>query len=255
MAKDPTKRFSDRVENYVKYRPSYPIRLIDHLRKNKIITNGQNIADIGSGTGIFSELLLTTDNNIFAVEPNKEMRNAAENHLQNKSNFNSINGSAENTTLKENSIDIITAAQSFHWFDLEKTKQEFLRILKPNGFIVLIWNVRNSEGSPFSAEYEKLLKSHIPEYLKVSHRNIDLKRVSNFTGPNDAPAVSCQNIQVFDFEGIKGRLQSSSYTPTEEQAVYSILMKDLEEIFDKSQVDGAVQLLYDCEMYFGQLNK
>ena len=255
MAKDPTKRFSDRVENYVKYRPSYPIKLIEHLTKKNVITNGQNIADIGSGTGIFSKLLLTTNNKIFAVEPNKEMRNAAEKNLQDKSNFNSINGSAENTTLKENSIDIITAAQSFHWFDLEKTKKEFLRILKPNGYIVLIWNVRKSDGSPFSTEYEKLLKSHIPEYLKVSHRNIDLQRVNNFTGPNDIQIFSCQNIQYFDFNGIKGRLQSSSYTPTEEQAEYSILMKDLEEIFNKFQVDGVVQLLYDCEMYFGQLNK
>ncbi|QEE17621.1 class I SAM-dependent methyltransferase [Promethearchaeum syntrophicum] len=255
MRKDPTKRFSDRVENYVKYRPSYPINLIDHLRKNNILTTGQNIADIGSGTGIFSRLLLTTENNIFAVEPNKEMRIAAEKSLQNKPNFNSINGSAENTTLKENSIDIITAAQSFHWFDLEKTKKEFLRILKPNGYIVLVWNVRKSEGSPFSTEYEKLLKSHIPEYSQVSHRNIDLTRLGNFTGPNDLQEFSCQNIQVFDFEGIKGRLQSSSYTPTEERAEYSILIKDLKEIFNRFQVDGVVQLLYTCEMYFGQLNK
>jgi len=253
MAKDPTKRFSDRVENYVKFRPSYPKKLIDHLRKKKIIKMDQNIADIGSGTGIFSKLLLTTNNRIFAVEPNEDMRKAAEKYLHNKPNFNSIDGSAEETTLKENSIDIITAAQSFHWFDLEKTKKEFLRILKPKGSIVLIWNVRKSKGSPFSVEYDKLLKFHIPEYLQVSHRNIDLKRVSNFTGPNDIQKFTCQNIQIFDFEGIKGRLQSSSYTPTEEQAEYSILMKDLEEIYNKFQIDGKVQLMYDCEMYFGQL--
>ncbi len=127
MCKDSTKRFSDRVENYVKYRPSYPINLINHLKKKGIVTTGQKIADIGSGTGIFSKLLLNTENNVYAVEPNKEMRIAAEKSLQNKLNFISINGSAEDTTLKENSIDIITAAQSFHWFDLQKAKKEIFK--------------------------------------------------------------------------------------------------------------------------------
>jgi len=255
MRKDPTKRFSDRVENYVKFRPSYPIELINHLKKIRIITTGQNIADIGSGTGIFSELLLKTDNNIYAVEPNKEMRLAAEKSLQNNPNFISIDGSAEKTTLKDNSIDIITAAQSFHWFDLKKTRKEFLRILKPNGFIILIWNVRKSEDHPFSVEYDKLLKTHIPEYLKVSHRNIDLERIRNFTDPINIQEFSCQNVQIFDFEGLKGRLMSSSYTPSEEQPEYPRLMEDLEKLFKKFQLNGNVQFLYDCKMYFGQIFK
>ena len=255
MGKDPTKRFSDRVENYVKFRPSYPITLIDHLKKNTIITTSQNIADIGSGTGIFSKLLLNTENRVYAVEPNKEMRLAAEKILQNKPNFISINGSAENTTLKENSIDIITAAQSFHWFDLNKAKKEFLRILKPNGFIVLIWNVRKSEGSHFLTEYEKLLKSHCPDYLQVNHRNIGLEKIMHFINPKNFQKFSCQNVQFFDFEGLKGRLKSSSYTPTQEQPEYTMLMEDLAKLFKKFQVNGEVQFLYDCEMYFGPIFK
>ena len=255
MSKDSTKRFSDRVKNYIKYRPSYPIKLIDHLRKNKIITIDQNFADIGSGTGIFSKLLLNTDNRVYAVEPNKEMRLAAEKSLQNKPNFISVDGSAENTTLKENSIDIITAAQSFHWFDLKNAKKEFLRILKPNGFIVLIWNVRNSEGSPFLIGYEKLLNAHCPDYLLVNHMNIGLEKIMHFINPKKFQKFSFQNMQTFDFEGLKGRLKSSSYTPTEKQPEYPMLMEDLEKLFKKFQLNGNVQFLYNSEMYFGPIFK
>ena len=138
---------------------------------------------------------------------------------------------------------------------MKKTKKEFLRILKPNGFIVLIWNVRESEGSPFSADYEKLLKSHIPEYLKVSHRNIDLEKIKNFTDQKNFQKFTSQNIQIFDLKGIKGRLQSSSYTPTEEQPEYSMLMEDLAKLFNKFQINGTVQLIYNCEMYFGPIFK
>ncbi|MHA1475492.1 MAG: class I SAM-dependent methyltransferase, partial [Promethearchaeota archaeon] len=255
MSKDPTKRFSDRVENYVKFRPSYPIELINHLEKNKIISTGQNIADIGSGTGIFSKLLLNTNNNVYAVEPNKEMRLASEKSLHNYPNFISIDGSAENTTLKENSIDIITAAQSFHWFDLKKAKEEFLRILKPNGFIVLIWNVRMSEGSSFLIEYEKMLNNHCPDYLLVNHMNIGLEKIMHFINPKNFQKFSCQNEQIFDFEGLKGRLKSSSYTPSEEQSEYPMLMEDLEKLFKIFQLNGNVQFLYDCKMYFGPIFK
>ena len=255
MGKDPTKRFSDRVENYVKYRPSYPIELIDHLKKNAIITTGQNIADIGSGTGIFSKLLLNSDNNVYAVEPNKEMRIAAEKNLQNKANFISVDGSAEDTTLKENSIDIITAAQSFHWFNYKKAKREFHRILKPNGFIILIWNGRKSEGSPFLIEYENLLKSNCSDYSQVNHRNVGLEKIMYFINPKNFQRFSCQNLQIFDFEGLKGRLKSSSYSPTEDQPEYSMMMEDLEKLFKKFQVNGEVQFLYNCEMYFGRILK
>ncbi len=255
MSKDPTKRFSDRVDNYVKFRPSYPIELINHLKKNKIITTGQNIADIGSGTGIFSELLLNTNNKVYTVEPNNEMRLAAEKSLKNKPNFISVDGSAEKTTLEENSIDIITAAQSFHWFALEKTKKEFLRILKPNGFIVLIWNVRKTEGYPFLTEYENLLKSHCSDYSQVNHRNIGLEKIMYIIDPKKIQKFSCKNVQDFEFEGLKGRLKSSSYTPTEEQPEYTMLMEDLAKLFNKFQVNGKVQFQYDCEMYFGPIFK
>lgn len=255
MNKDPTKRFSDRVENYAKYRPSYPIQLINHLKENSIIKTGQNIADIGSGTGIFSQLLLSTGNRIFAVEPNKEMRLKAEQSLQSNPLFISVNGTAENTTLKENSIDIITAAQSFHWFDLKKTKDEFKRILKPEGYIVLVWNVRDSEASPFLFEYDKMLRNHCPEYSQVNHRNIGLEKIAHIINPRKIQKFSCQNMQSFDFEGLKGRLKSSSYTPTEDMPEYSLLMDDLTKLFKNFQVDGKIQFKYNCEMYYGKLNE
>ncbi len=137
---DPKKRFSSRVENYIKYRPSYPIEIIDFLKEKNILTENTIIADIGSGTGILTRMFLDNNNQVYGVEPNKDMREAAEKLLQGFTNFTSLEGSAESTGIEENCVDLITAGQAFHWFDVEQAKREFKRILKPNGNIALIWN-------------------------------------------------------------------------------------------------------------------
>ncbi len=138
MSFNSTTRFSNRVDNYVKYRPHYPAAVIDYLKKEKVLKDNYVIADIGSGTGISSELFLKNGNTVYGIEPNKEMREGGEKYLSGFKNFISINGTAEDTTLKENSIDVITAGQAFHWFDMVKAKKEFKRILKTNGYVVLI---------------------------------------------------------------------------------------------------------------------
>ncbi|NHJ03313.1 MAG: class I SAM-dependent methyltransferase [Candidatus Heimdallarchaeota archaeon] len=250
-SKDSTKRFSDRVENYVKYRPSYPEKLIQELEKKQVITRDTVIADIGSGTGIFTELLLNTGCQVYAIEPNDDMRAVAEKKLQKISNFASVSGTAENTKLTNNSIDLITVAQAFHWFDLEKTRIEFQRILKEKGYIALVWNVRLLKID-FQKDYNELLLQYCPEYISVNHRRISEENIKKFFG-STVNYFSCENSQFFDLDGLIGRVLSSSYSPKEDQEEYPLLIKDLGELFRKYELDGKVKFDYQTEMYYGRL--
>jgi ubiquinone/menaquinone biosynthesis C-methylase UbiE len=245
--KTSTARFSDRVEDYVKYRPHYPQQIIE-LLKNKIELNISSvIADIGSGTGISTGLFLNKGNKVFTVEPNNKMREAAELIYLKESNFISVNGTAENTNLEEHSIDIIICAQAFHWFNISETKNEFKRILKPTGHIVLIWNVRK-EKDDFQNCYEMILKS-IPEYNDVKHRNISDKEIINFFAPKPMQKESVANFQTLNLNGLKGRLKSSSYCPTEGDE-YERLMHELDILFYKFEKDGIIKFEYETKVYY-----
>ncbi len=219
---NPTKRFSDRVENYIKYRPSYPKKIIHLLEENCGFNKDKVVADIGAGTGILTKLFLDNDNQVFGVEPNKEMREAAERLLQEYTNFTSIDASAENTELKPNLMDFVVAGQSFHWFEIEKVKEEFKRILNPEGWIVLIWNVRKTNQSGFMKAYENLLLNHALEYQTVSHKNISIDIIGNFFKPGSFKLETYVNDGIFNFEGLKGRLLSSSFAPKENESGYKL---------------------------------
>jgi ubiquinone/menaquinone biosynthesis C-methylase UbiE len=244
---DPKKRFSSRVENYIKFRPSYPSEIVNFLKKKNILRDDSVIADIGSGTGILSELFLKNGNTVYGIEPNADMRSAAENLLENYSNFITTDGSAENTKLKGKSINIITVGQAFHWFDIKKTQKEFKRILKEEGHVVLIWNNRKKSGNGFSTEYEKFILKYGKDY-KFTRK--DEKDINNFFKYEKKMFF---NYQDFDFEGLKGRLLSTSYIPLEDNLEYEDMIKDLEKIFDKYQHDGIIRLEYNTEIYYGNL--
>ncbi len=201
-------RFSDRVENYVKYRPGYPNDIIPFLKEKIGLNKDWIIADIGSGTGILSELFLKNKNKVFCVEPNGRMRNSAEELLKQYSGFSSLNASAESTMLNNNSIDLISAGQSFHWFDVERSKIEFKRNLKPDGWVMLIWNERLTDVDEFAVEYENLLLKYSMDYKQVDHRNVDEKALHLFFSSFQLKTFS--NKQEFDFIGLKGRLLSST---------------------------------------------
>jgi SAM-dependent methyltransferase len=248
-----TERFSDRVENYVKYRPDYPATVLDRLRDEKILSENSVIADIGSGTGISSKLFLQNGNEVFGVEPNNEMREAAEKYLAAEKLFHSMNGTAEETTLKNNSVDIVLAGQAFHWFDAEKSKIEFKRILKPEGNVVLIWNDRKTNSTDFLIAYEDLLKMFGTDYGKVNHKNIDEKNFDAFWGKGNWRNFSVPNFQDFTFEGLKGRLFSSSYVPAEDHPDSAFMVSVLKKIFMRYQENGLVRFEYDTIVYFGQL--
>lgn len=245
---DNTKRFSNRVADYIKYRPNYPQEVVHILERETKLNITKKIADIGSGTGISSLLFLKRNYFVFGVEPNKEMRNAAEQMLSEFKNFKSVEGTAENTNLPDKSIDLIFSGQAFHWFDKEKCKIEFERILKENGNLVLVWNSRSSKSS-FQKEYEKALFDNIEEYKSVNHRNMNESEIANFFFPKTMHKVSLGNKQVLGMQGLKGRLLSSSYCPKSGDK-HDILMKKIEQIFEKYQVNNEVEFEYETQIFW-----
>ena len=250
--RDPTKRFSDRVENYVKYRPSYPAAVLDSLRAHCGLCDRSVVADIGSGTGLFTELLLRGGCQVFAVEPNDEMRHAAEQRLGSSPQFRSVSGTAEHTGLDSESIDIVTAAQAFHWFRRDETRQEFQRILKTDGWAALVWNQRKVD-SPFQSAYDGLLRQHVPEYDEVNHRNVEDTDVASFLGPGPYQCLTFENCQHFGLEGLKGRMQSSSYTPPPGAPSHAELMAGLEAVFQEHAAEGQVAFEYETQLHLGKL--
>lgn len=251
---DPKKRFSSRVENYIKYRPDYPQEIISFLKKINILSSDSVIADIGSGTGILSKLFLNNGNLVYGIEPNLDMRSAGELILKKYSNFVSINGSAESTGLEPNTIDIITVGQAFHWFDLKKTRIEFLRILKPRGHIILIWNRRKKPENEFLKDYEKLLIKYGTEYTAIEKRKLDFDNLFGESLLSKGYEKKIfYNHQIFNYEGLKGRLLSTSYIPLKDSPVFFEIIEELKLLFDRYQENEMIRFEYDTEVYFGQL--
>src|SRR3981081_2415509 len=174
MSQSPTARFSDRVENYVRYRPGYPAEVLDLLRTECGLRPSHIVADIASGTGVFTRLLLENGNSVFAVEPNTAMREMGIRQLKSleSNRVVSVAGTAEETTLKSASVDFVTAAQAAHWFDLPRARAEFARILRPEGGGVLIWDARDTASTPFLQDYEQLLLTYGTDYKEVRQRTI-----------------------------------------------------------------------------------
>ncbi len=253
MNKNPTQRFSDRVGNYTKYRPGYPAKILNLLKEKCNLTPGSIIADIGSGTGIFTKFLLDNGNSVVAVEPNPEMRAEAERILASNKLFSSITGEAEATTLDDHSVDIITSAQAFHWFDHEKAKQEFRRILIPKGWVVLVWNELKTGPSPFLQAYEDLLTTHSTDYGQVDHKLMDAKVVTKFYLPSAFNTAIFSNSQDFDLEALKGRLLSSSYAPNASHPNHKPMMAEIEQIFAAHNISGKVRFEYKTQVYYGRL--
>ena len=249
---DATQRFSSRVDNYVRYRPGYPTEVLDLLKKECGLTSDSVIADIAFGTGIFTRMLVENGNRVFGVEPNDEMRHAGEQFLQSYSRFTSIAGTAEATSLPDGSIDIVTAAQAAHWFDRVKARREFVRILKPGGWLVLLWNERRTDSTPFLREYERLLLSYGTDYQEVRHERTTAE-IADFFAPSPFRSCALEMRQEVDYAGLEGRLLSSSYTPTPDHANYEPMLRELRRIFDAHQVHGRVSLEYNTLVYFGRL--
>ncbi|MGN6637886.1 MAG: class I SAM-dependent methyltransferase [Mucilaginibacter sp.] len=253
MAHDPTKRFTNRVTNYVKYRPGYPKAVVDHLAKCVHLTTGTVIADVGSGTGIFSKLLLERDFTVFAVEPNEAMRSEAEQQLKHFPGFHSVEGTADATGLPAKSVDLIACAQAFHWFNTSEAKVEFKRILKPGGNVALIWNNRDIEADDFAVAYELLLKQQSGDYERINHQNLAETDFVRFFKNGKYSLTKFPNQQIFNFEQLAGRAFSSSYVPAEETEGGKAFKSHLQQLFDSYQQNSKVVFRYNTEVYLGKL--
>jgi formamidopyrimidine-DNA glycosylase len=251
--RNPTARFSDRVDNYVRYRPDYPDAILSCLGREAGLMPAWVIADVGSGTGILSAKFLKHGNVVYAVEPNDEMRAAAEKWLRGNVGFISIKATAEGTTLSAGSVDLIVAGQAFHWFDQDRARMEFLRILKPRGWVALLWNTHKMDSTPFMREYEQLQQTFSIDYQQVDRRNITAESLGKFSPYLQKRTFP--NAQEFDFEALKGRLLSSSYAPLPGHPNFEPMIAELERIFARHEIGGAVRFEYETELYFGPLRQ
>ncbi|MBN1979899.1 MAG: class I SAM-dependent methyltransferase [Chitinivibrionales bacterium] len=250
---NPTQRFSNRVENYVKYRPRYPQELMPLLQKTINLNPSWRVADIGSGTGFSAEPFLKNGNTVYAIEPNEEMRQAGQRLLLPYADrFISVNATAEQTSLADASIDCIVTAQAFHWFEPQSTRREFTRILRPQGWVVIVWNERKKQGSALLDEYEALLRKHAPEYEKSIHRDISDNRIEQFFGTKEFTKNALSYVQHFNGEALIGRMLSSSYVPVE-GADYDQLIAGMTQLHDRHQVNGTVAFEYDTLVYCGKI--
>lgn len=251
-ASNATSRFSDRVDNYVRYRPGYPPEALDSVKTECGLTPAHVIADVASGTGLWTRMLLGNGNRVFGVEPNAEMRAAGERLLAEFSAFTSIDGTAEATSLSDRSIDLVTAAQAGHWFDRKRARQEFLRILKPGGWLVLLWNERLTDSSPFLRDYEKLLLDYGTDYQDIRHERTTAE-VNQFFDPAPYEERTFDLRQEFDYAGVEGRLLSSSYAPGPEHPKHAEMLRALRRIFDAHALKNKATFEYKTRLYFGRL--
>ncbi len=248
---EPTARFSNRVENYVKYRPSYPAEMLHLFRDEMSLNEASIIADIGSGTGISAKIFLENGNEVYGIEPNAAMREASKAYLKDYPKFYAIDGTAENTTLKPKSVDFIIAAQAFHWFDKAKTPAEFRQILRENGFIALIWNERQLDSNDFLREYERFVLEFGTDYKEIRHENITNQIISDFF-QTDFCEKSFLNTQKLHFTGLKGRILSSSYMPTEENPLFEEMIKELKRLFTRHQKNDTIEIIYNAKVIYAK---
>jgi len=251
----PHHRFSDRVEDYVKYRPHYSHDVVHALQQACGLAPPHLIADVGCGTGLLAEIFLENGNRVIGVEPNREMRLAGEQYLADYENFSMVEGSAEATTLDAASADFVIAGQAFHWFKPPEARVEFARILKPGGWAVLVWHDRDTQSTPFLRAYESFVRQYSTDYEQVTHKYLaSYEALQHFFAPDEVKLITQHNRQRLDFDGLRGRLLSSSYIPKSGER-HDAMMQALPEFFSAHAVEDRVTLEYDTKIYYGHLHR
>ncbi|MBS2011296.1 MAG: class I SAM-dependent methyltransferase [Deltaproteobacteria bacterium] len=249
----PTARFSGRAEDYAKARPGYPPEVVGVLREECGLVVGSEVADLGSGTGIFTRVLLEAGARVHAVEPNLDMRREAEHALSSWPTFTSVSASAEATTLPSESVDLVTAAQAFHWFDAARVKEEMKRLLRAKRSVALVWNDRDLESTPFLREYEALLVARCPGYRSLQGKADTPEKFDALFGRGGWRRRVVPNEQRLDRDGLIARLASSSYAPTPSDPWYEATFGELVAIFERHAARGEVEMAYEVVLIVGRL--
>ncbi len=253
QVRDPKTRFSDRVDDYIKYRPRYGSEVVEALERACGLALSHVIADIGCGTGFSAEPFLENGNSVIGVEPNREMREAGAHYLAKYPKFEMRDGTAERTGLQARSVDFVLAGQAFHWFDRELSRAEFARVLNPGGWCVLIWHDRSTDATPFLRAYEEFLQRHAVDYDRVVHRQVaNFEVLGAFFAPCEVKLITLPAQQRLDFEGLRGRLLSSSYIPREGPKA-EVMLAEFPALFSSYQRDGHVVLEYETKIFYGHL--
>jgi len=245
-----TDRFSDRVADYVRFRPDYPRALVGWLHEQGVRPDW-TVADIGAGTGISSKLFLDAGHRVTGVEPNAPMRAAAEQWLGTEGRFRSHDGTAEATGLADGSVDLIIAGQAFHWFDKEKVRTEFTRVLSDRGLVAVFWNTRRLIGTPFLEGYERLLHEYGIDYVSVAGRYADDEAMAQWFGHGYRGMASFPHGQKLDYEALLGRTMSSSYMPKPGHPNHEPLLFALRSLFDATQDGGTIDFDYHTRIFAG----
>jgi ubiquinone/menaquinone biosynthesis C-methylase UbiE len=251
---DNTQRFTEKADNYTKYRPTYPEEFIEYLAENSGISENCIVADVGAGTGKLTKQLLEKSATVYAVEPNKNMLKSCIAYCKDLKGLFPIDGSSEHTTLSENSVDLITVAQAFHWFNVDNTKTEFKRILKPHGKVVLVWNKRDVQKEGFSADYEKLMTQYGDDYKINDHKIlINDALLQGFFKDGKFETVTFENNTYNSYETFLGRALSSSYSPKPHAQNYNNFINQIETIFNKYNEDDVIRIDYKTVAYIGEI--
>ena len=252
-AADSTERFTDRAGDYAAARPGYPAAIAATLIDALQLPPGALLADIGSGTGLSCEPFLRAGLAVIGVEPNDAMRAEGDRQLAGFARFRSVAGTAEATTLPDASVDLVIAAQAFHWFDIGAARAEALRILKAPPRAALLWNDRVSTGSAFAEGYEQLLLDFGIDYAKIRHRHAHEESVAAFFGDREFRVASFPNPTVLDWPTLVARLNSASYVPKPEQPNHAPMLERLRQLFDAAQAGGRVTMDYVTRVFHGAL--
>ncbi len=247
-------RFYKKSTDYELYRPRYPAELLDLLGREAGLSSFTSVADVGSGTGLLSELLLRSKCNLYCVEPNEEMRRVSVGKFAHEEKCKIIEGTAENTSLLDDSMDIVTVGQAFHWFDPIRARIEFGRILKRGGKVVLIWNTITESKEGMNFEYEKLVRQYSRDFHGSGVNSTSLTALTDFYGGNFC-RFKIKNYQRLSLEGMLGRYLSASYSITEDDPRFEDMRRDFEKTFRKYQSNGEIVIEYETDVFIGTINK
>lgn len=249
---DGVRRFDDRVGDYERYRPDYPEAIVPYLRGVAGLRPRAHVVDVGCGTGKLAQVFLAHGDTVVGVEPNADMRRVARRVLADAARFQVLGGRAEALPLESARFDAVVAGQAFHWFDPDRARTEFARVLVPGGPVVLIWNNRKDANSGFLYEYEALLQQHCPEYSRVGNKHYDEDDLASFYG-KPPTYQRFDHAQYLDRAGLHGRLRSSSYVPGAGPELDAVLHA-ADALFERYAQDGRIEIAYDTELFHASLD-